>query len=358
MTSFFDFFSFNNNVSNASTKSIHRKSMKMLEEIIIKCGCEPDSDSQPNSILLFDQINNFDTVKEYDINDIPILSNMIIITFPSCCKFLLEYINERNKVLLEQYKDTREIATMNNELNKKLNSIKNVLSALKKCKDLFADKKNNVEEKCKKYGENNNNKKLAEKKEMFNRYDTFIKLCNENFDKFDSLIVSIEDYKNKIPTKDDEVPNANAEIPSISNKIKNTMRQKLTDLKKKRKDKYVSVDGIGTIDSSEQVEFDREMDNLNLKKQKQDKCLDILLATVNEIQTNAKLIGDELTKQEEMIENSNKTIDKEQNKLDKLNKNLTTLLKDVPKSNVVIYVIICLLILAIVGITLTQSNVI
>ena len=48
MSSFFDFFTFNDTASYATTKSTHRKSLKILQEIMIKCGSEQELETDYN----------------------------------------------------------------------------------------------------------------------------------------------------------------------------------------------------------------------------------------------------------------------------------------------------------------------
>ncbi|KAJ9456485.1 Syntaxin-72 [Diplonema papillatum] len=110
----------------------------------------------------------------------------------------------------------------------------------------------------------------------------------------------------------------------------------------------------GLIDPAEDEEFQQFFLETRQNDQKIDEGLDRIHASVGRLKVHAQNMGDELEKQNVMLDQANEKASDLTHKVQNLNKKLTKTLKEVEKDKYCCYLICCLLILGILGVIVTQ----
>lgn len=272
--------------------------------------------------------------------------------FTKSAKSLSEQIAERNKNQREQMGSAADLAADSHDINKRLGEMRTELDQLK---EILADDEKKKDKAIKKAKDpEGKDKSLIESLERTYRerstsYQNCINVLEQLKDLNAARMLSDEEAKKQSGAGRSGAPKG--------------MRSTLDRLKQKRKDNRIDVGAMsgdggdaGGSDLAKNNETAAEYAALKAKQAKQDEALLQLANVLGEIQDGARKIGDELDKQNKMLDKQADTVDRLTGTLVTLNKGLDTLLKAQKGSNITIYVIVCLLILAIVGIILVQTG--
>lgn len=319
----------------AVSRSSMRDAMNRLRSIILRSGLQLDegegSEMKSTGDPFQDKVN----------------------WFTKSAKSLSEQIAERNKNQREQLGSAADLAADSHDINKRLGEMRSELDQLK---EILADDEKKKDKAIKKAKDpEGKDRALIESLERtYRERSTSYQNCSNVLEQLKDLNAA------RMMSEEEAKKQSGAGRGSGAPK---GMRSTLDRLKQKRKDNRIDIGamsgdggGEGSSDLAKNNETAAEYAALKEKQRKQDEALAQLANVLGEIQDGARKIGDELDKQNKMLDKQADTVDRLTGKLQTLNKGLDTLLKAQKGTNVTIYVIVCLLILAIVGIILVQTG--
>jgi hypothetical protein len=360
------FSSSNDNKSSILSYSSYRDSKKRLNNIFTRIiqvnpSMKEELEKLCNEEQLMDLLQeniNIDFNKKYTFDDIQKLTQILTNTVPLSSKSIINMIENKNKLSLDNNPDKVQIIEIKNTITKKISYLDKVIKLLKNQCILFIDEKKITEEKCKLLEEDaeKNKDKIELKKEKIKTYELFLNACEQNIANFEKTLDNIRDFNNKDPKENQQFTTSNnIDMPS---EIKPTKKQSLADFLKKKK--YASTSQkIDIDDDDEMKDYNNQMQIIKEKQKKQDDILILLHHNILHIQEQAKTIGSELDIQCKKLENLDSQMDKQQTKLQTLNKNITKLLSEKSKGMCMLYFVGCILIVCIViffVVTLTNAN--
>jgi hypothetical protein len=355
-----NFLGFNDTSGLRVSRGVLRDSKKHLGNIFTKIiQVSPELKDQIErdfkECLLDAQTNettyiNFE--KKYSFDDIKDLTHLLTNTIPLESKFLIDLIEERNKMAIVKNPDKEEIAEKNTVINKKITFINNIIKLLRDYSSEFINEKNIQEEKCKKLEENSekNKDKITQKKEKLNIYNTFISACNDNLENFEKTLDNIREHNSKDPKENQSF--TNIQTAQNPEKKEQPKRTKLQDFLKKQKYKPSATAASTDNQEHDQQEMDdykAGMDQINKEKEQQDKLLDMIQASVLRIANQGKEIGHEIDAQIVKMKEVETKMDQHQDKIITLNKRIVKLLEETSKGEKItiaigVFLVFCIII--------------
>jgi hypothetical protein len=360
----FSFLNFSNdNKSSVLLYSSHRDSKKRLNNIFAKIiHANPEMKEEIEKLCNDEQLVdlcqdniNIDFNKIYTIDDLQFLTHLLTHTIPLSSKGIINMIENKNKLSLDNNPDKIQIIEAKNTITKKIMFLDKMIKLLKNHCLSFTNEKKRIEEKCilLEKDTEKNKEKITIKKEIIKTYELFLNACDQNLDNFEKTLDNIKDFNNKDPKENQQFTTSN----NISPELKPSKKQSLADFLNKKK--YKQMPEKINIDDEEMKDYNNQMQILKDKQKKEDEILILLHQNILHIQERAKIIGSELAIQCENLENLDSQMDKQQTKLQSLNKNITKLLAEKSKGMCMLYFVGCILIICIViffVVTLTNAN--
>ena len=264
-----------------------------------------------------------------------------------------DMIVERNTNQRTSMGSAADLAADSHEINKRLKELQEELDALKAMLagyDAELAKVNLKNEKSKKESENG----VGKKDDLVLSLERSQKERNTSYTNCSNALEALRELNSQRMMSEKE-----ADGHSAVGGAPKGFRTSIDRLKAKRRNNHISAaadDGTGGGDSNlaTNTETAAEFKALKEKQRVQDESLKQLGSVLAEITDGAKKIGQELDKQNAMLEQSSSTVDKLSNKLTDINNGLTKLLKETSPMSMSLYVVGCLLVMAIVGFFIFQ----
>lgn len=299
----------------SSSKSSLRDAKNRLRSILMRCGVEEDESQKDASTgdPFQDKVNQF----------------------TRSIKTVRDEIVERNQHVRDQIGNPADIAAESQEITRELIHLEKELAGLQKMLAEGAEKLRKKEEKEKDKLEHEKSDLLKSLRRSQTERTTSITNCKVALD-------AVKDLNMQRGMSEEEV------TMQGKGAAPRTFRTTLDKLKQRRRANYAVDDGQST-DLRENDETKEQMKLLAQKQKQQDDSLRQLSQVLGEINNNAKIIHAELVKQTAMIDSTTGVVDDMTSRLQKLNKGIKKLLEETSGVQISMYVIACLLVLAVIG---------
>lgn len=361
----FSFLNFSNDSKTSGLLySSHRDSKKRLNNIFARIiHANPDMKDEIEKLCNDEQLvdlcqdnTNIDFDKTYTFDDLQFLTKILTQTIPLSSKGIINMIENKNKLSLDNNPDKIQIIEIKNTITKKIMYLEKMIKLLKNHFITFTNEKKIIEEKCTllEKEEEKNKEKITTKKEKIKTYELFLNACGQHIDIFEKTLDNIKDFNNKDPKENQQFSTSNnIDVPS---ELKPSKNQSLRDFLNRKKNKQFPPKP--DVNDEEMKNYDNQMQILKDKQKKQDEMLVILHQNIRHIEEQAKVIGTELKTQTERLDDLGSQMDKQQAKLQSLNKNMTKLLLEKSKGMCMLYFVGCILIICLViffVVTLTNT---